>query len=126
MNNGVRTEQQHIEDAMDAADVAWWELEFPSGALKFSKKKTEMLGYEHDKFVHFTHFTVLIHEDDYESSMKAMSDHYSGKAEYYETTYRILHKNGEYITFHDKGKIVERTDDGFVVAGIVRKVNDVV
>lgn len=107
---------------MDAADVAWWELEFPSGALQFSKKKTDMIGYEPDAFVHYTHFTSLIHPDDQDDALKAMSDHYEGRAEFYETTYRIKHNDGHYVTFHDKGKVVEKSDDGFVVAGIVRKV----
>jgi PAS domain S-box-containing protein len=122
MEKGIRTPQEHIEDALIAADMAWWELEFPSGALRFSKHKTDMLGYNQEDFVHFTHFTSLIHPKDYDASMKAMSDHYNGDAEKYEVTYRIKTNDGSYIQFLDKGKIVERTDHGFVVAGIVQKV----
>lgn len=107
---------------MDAADVAWWELEFPSGALHFSRKKTDMIGYDAKDFVHFKHFTALIHPDDHDETMQAMRDHYEGRKQTYETTYRMKHKNGTYVTFHDKGKIVERNDDGFVVAGIIRLV----
>ncbi len=67
MQEGIRTPLEHIEDALGAADMAWWELEFPSGALRFSKHKTDMLGY-------------------------------------------------------DKGQVVERTDQGFIAAGIVQKI----
>lgn len=122
MKTGFRTTQQHIEDAMDAAEVAWWELEFPSGAMQFSRKKTDLIGEDAANFVHFTHFTDLIHPEDKDHTMQAMRDHYEGRAEFYETTYRIRHKAGHYVTFHDKGKVVERRDDGFVVAGIVQKV----
>lgn len=122
MDKGIRTPLEHVEEALVAADMAWWELEFPSGALRFSKNKTDMLGYDQKDFVHFTHFTNLIHPKDHDGSMKAMTDHYEGRAECYETTYRIKAGDGTYVTFHDKGKIVERSDDGFVIAGIVRKV----
>lgn len=123
MYAGIRTPLQHVEDALTAADMAWWELEFPSGALRFSRNKTDMLGYDAKDFVHFTHFTTLIHPKDYEPTMQAMRDHYEGKHELYETTYRIKHLNGHYVTFHDKGKIVEKNEHGFVVAGIVRRID---
>lgn len=119
---GIRSEVEHIEGALKAADMAWWSLEFPSGALSFSHYKTDMLGYDAKDFFHYTHFTNLIHPDDFDQAMKAMSDHYTGKAEMYDTVYRIEAKDGSYKTFHDKGKIVERNGDSFVVAGVVSKV----
>ena len=87
MKNGIRTPIQHVEDALTAADMAWWELEFPSGALRFSQNKTDMLGYDKESFVHFKHFTELIHPEDYDASMKAMKDHYEGRAEKYDVVY---------------------------------------
>lgn len=124
MKEGVKSLEEHIEEAHVAADMAWWELEFPSGALSFSKNKTDMLGYDKEDFVHLAHFTDLIHPKDYEKTMKAMKDHYEGRLDCYETKYRIKAKNGKYVLFHDKGKIVERSDSGIIVAGIVRKVSD--
>lgn len=125
MNTGIRSTVEHIEEALAAADMAWWSLEFPSGALSFSQKKTDMMGFDAKDFVHYKHFTDLIHPDDHDAAMRAMTDHYEGRAEYYETTYRIKHKDGHYITFHDKGKIVEKTESSFIVAGIVRQVESV-
>ncbi len=122
MNTGIRSELEHIEDALTAADMAWWELEFPSGALSFSKHKTDMLGYDEKDFSHYTHFTNLIHPDDHDASMKAMTDHYEGRKESYEVTYRIKAHDGSYITFLDRGRIVEKSSQGFVVAGVVQKV----
>lgn len=121
MQEGIRTPLEHVEGALVAADMAWWELEFPSGALRFSKNKTDMLGYDAKDFVHFTHFTDLIHPEDYDASMKAMTDHYEGRKDTYEVAYRIKASDGTYVRFYDKGQIVERTEHGFVVAGIVRK-----
>lgn len=122
MHDGVKTDREHIEGALTAADMAWWSLEFPSGALTFSRHKTDMLGYDAKDFVHFKHFTDLIHPDDQDATMQAMSDHYTGKSSVYESTYRIKAHDGKYIKFYDKGKIVERNGKSFIVAGIVSKV----
>ncbi len=123
MKTGIRSTVEHIEDALAAAEMAWWSLEFPSGALTFSRKKTDMIGYDADDFVHYSHFTDLIHPEDHDNTMQAMRDHYEGRAKFYETTYRIKHKDGHYVTFYDKGQIVERTEKTFIVAGIVQRVN---
>lgn len=122
MKEGVLNDADHIEGALEAANMAWWSLEFPSGALSFSRYKTDVLGYEADDFYHFTHFTELIHPEDKDDAMTAMTDHYTGKKDIYETTYRIKAKDGSYKTFYDKGKIVERNGESFVVAGVVTKV----
>ena len=123
MFTGIRTNEEHLEEALAAADMAWWSLEFPSGALTFSKKKTDMIGYDAKDFVHYKNFTDLVHKDDIDHTMQAMKDHYEGRAEYYETTYRMLHKDGHYVKFHDKGQIVERTESTFIVAGVIRRVD---
>lgn len=124
MNTGIRSTAEHIEEALNAADMAWWSLEFPSGALSFSKNKAEMIGFDAKDFVHYRHFTDLVHPEDVAHTMKAMKDHYEGRAQYYETTYRIQHKDGHYVTFHDKGKIVERTESTFIVAGVIERINE--
>lgn len=122
MKDGIRSDIEHLEGALAAADMAWWSLEFPSGALAFSRHKTDMLGYDANDFVHFTNFTDLIHPDDKDAAMKAMSDHYTGVEDVYETIYRIKAADGTYMKFLDKGKIVERNGNSFIVAGVVSKV----
>lgn len=113
-----------IEYALAAADVAWWEMEMPSGAIFFSSKKTEMLGYEKAEFFHYSHFTSLLHPDDYDETMRVMADHMAGKRSDYETIYRIKAKDGQYLTFYDKGKIVKKDGDEMKIVGIVMKVTD--
>lgn len=122
MKDGIKSDQEQIEAAMEAAGMAWWSLEFPSGALKFSRYKTDTLGYNAKDFFHFTHFTDLIHPNDKDAAMRAMTDHYTGKSKIYEVMYRIKASNGKYKKFHDKGKIVERLGDAFTVAGVVSEV----
>lgn len=111
--------EMKISDAMFSADMAWWEMELPSGAVFFHPNKASMLGYKPDKFVHYTHFTDLLHPDDYEQAMQAMRDHMTGKAKIYETKYRIKHADGTYRTFYDKGKIVQKRGDEIRIAGMV-------
>ncbi len=98
--------------AMDAANMAWWELDLVSGAVTFNKRKSEMLGYPKENFHHYRDFMDLVHPEDQSRVMYAMKGHMDGVFETYITDYRIMTKSGEYKWFHDTGSIVKRDAKG--------------
>jgi PAS domain S-box-containing protein len=119
MGYGDGNEIQKFETAMEATGLAWWWMELPSGVVFFSPNKAKMLGRKPEDFVHYKNFTDLVHPDDYPKIMQDMRNHLEDKAEIYETTYRIKHKNGDYIRFFDKGRIVGRKGKEVYLAGFV-------
>ena len=119
MRYGHGQEMEKFEIAMEAIGLAWWWMELPSGVLFSSPNKARMLGYEPEGFYHYTKFTELVHPDDLDRIMTDMRNHLDGKAEMYETSYRIRTKQGDYIRFFDRGKIVGKKDNEVIVAGFV-------
>jgi len=101
-----------INLAIDAVNMAWWELNLTNGAVIYHKRKAEMLGYEPDMFKHYQDFMNLVHPEDYERAMDAMRDHMSGKAQTYEVEYRIKTVQGNYLWFQDAGTITKRDENG--------------
>lgn len=110
--------------AMEAAGLAWWWMELPSGVVFFSPNKAKMIDRDPDDFVHYKNFTRLVHPDDYERMMQDMRDHLDGKTKLYETTYRIKDKKGAYRRFYDRGKIVGAKDGEIMLAGFVFDITD--
>lgn len=90
----------------------------------FGESKTNMLGFDEKDFKNFKDFTTLLHPDDYEKAMQDMRDHLEGKKDFYETDYRIKHKDGHYLHFYDCGQIVKKEGDNITVAGFVMKIDD--
>lgn len=120
-------ELQLLNDAMEASNAAWWIMELPSGVIFFHQNKIQNLGYnkkEIEKFTHYTSFTHLIHPDDHDMVMKAMSDYLAGKTENYEASYRIVGKDGKYHHHFDRGRIVARDGDTIVLSGVVVDIPD--
>ncbi len=101
-----------LESAMDAGNIAWWEMDCSTGNVLFSERKAQMLGYPAEQFSHYTDFTTLLHPDDSEPTMQAMRDHLSGLKKQYDVEYRIRTRDGGYRWFHDIGRIYEYTPDG--------------
>jgi PAS domain S-box-containing protein len=112
--------------AMNAGNMAWWEMDITTGSVVFDKLKTAMIGYASEKFKHYDDFMELVHPDDYDTLMNAMSRHLAGLVDKYEAEYRILHKSGTYKWFYDIGSITKRNSnkEPTQVVGIVIDISD--
>ncbi|HMA61380.1 MAG TPA: PAS domain-containing protein [bacterium] len=115
---------ERVEAGLKAGNLAWWELNFPSGQVTFDSRKAEMIGYSPEQFNNYTDFTDLIHPDDYERAMQAMRDHLDGKESTYEVEYRMKTSNGNYIWFRDLGNVVEKSDKKTRMVGIIEDINE--
>lgn len=124
MSFGHGQELSHLETAMEAAGLAWWWMELPSGAVFFSPNKTRMIGREHENFFHYNDFMKLVHPDDQDRIMQDMTNLIKGKVEKYETTYRIKAKDGSYRQFYDKGRMISQIGKEMNIAGIVFDITD--
>ena len=115
-----------FQSAMDAGNIAWWEMNFSTGNIICHENKARMLGYQPENFTHYTDFTKLLHPNDYEPAMQAMRDHLVGKIPRYEIEYRIKTADGNYRWFRDIGAISEYDDSGkpLNVTGIVIDITD--
>lgn len=115
-----------LELAMDIANMAWWQMELPSGNVFFNSRKAEVLGYTPDKFKHYTDFTNLLHPEDYEKTMNAMINHLNGLAERYEVEYRILTKDGNYKWLYDIGAVSKRNNESgeMLITGFVLDITE--
>ncbi len=97
-----------IEAGLRAGNLAWWEMEIPSGKVTFDERKVDMIGFPAEMFRTYEDFTNLIHADDYSRVMQAMRDHLEGKKDLYEAEYRMKTSSGNYKWFRDVGAIVEK------------------
>jgi PAS domain S-box-containing protein len=124
----MKTVQERLTSAMKAGNLAWWEMDLPSGTVRYNDNKIQMMGYTAEEFhaEHYSDFTNLIHPDDYEKTMQAMRDHLEGKKERYEVDYRIKTKEGKWLYFHDRGTITQRDAKGkpAKMTGIVVDISD--
>jgi len=112
--------------AMQGGNMAWWEMDVPTGNVTFDKHKVEMLGYPPENFTHYKDFTILVHPLDYEKIMNAMRGHLEGTLDKYEAEYRILASSGEFIWFYDYGSVVKKDAKGnpLICTGFVYNITD--
>lgn len=105
-------------------EATWWQMELPSRNVIFGDAKAEMLGFPSENFQSYQDFTNLVHPDDQEKIMQDMRDHLEGKKEFYETSYRIKTKKGDYLRFYDFGKVISNEKGKIVAMGFVWKIQE--
>jgi len=116
--------KERLENAMRTGNLAWWEMDLPSGEVRFNDRKADMLGYSPEMFEHYTDFTDLLHPEDHDRAMQAMRDHLDGDKERYEVVYRIEKKDGSYKWFRDVGAITEEKGEHKKVTGVVIDIDE--
>ena len=106
-----------------AGNLGQWIWYFDQNKVLFNEKKVTNIGYHPKEIgqVGFEFFTNKLHPDDYEAVMQNMRDHLSGQTEAYEVEYRILHKDGYYVWYYDRGVVTKKDEHGapLILQGIV-------
>lgn len=121
-----------IREAPESNQFAWWEWDIRANVVTASRRKVEMIGYDHDDFAAagYEAYTNLLHPEDYERTMDAMRAHLEGRAALYQVDYRIRARDGAYVWYMDRGAVVQRGTESepLVLRGVVlnlgRKLHD--
>ncbi len=73
-----------------------------------------MAGYEYEELAQLTDLTwdQLTHPDDLGESRQKLQKCIDGETDYYECELRTKHKDGHWIWLEDKGKVIERDENG--------------
>ncbi len=105
--------EQRLEMALSGADLGLWDWHIPSHHVTFNERWAEMLGYRMDEIgPDISTWERIIHPDDMPLIDSALQRHFRGETPFYETEHRLRHKDGHWIWVLDRGKVMERAEDG--------------
>jgi len=105
--------EQRLELALSGADLGLWDWHIPSGNVTFNARWAEMLGYRLGEIrPHVSSWEKLVHPDDQPIISNALQRHFRGETPFYETEHRVRHKDGHWVWVLDRGKVMERAEDG--------------
>ena len=109
----LRKIKNRLSCVIDGSNDGFWDWDVPSGHVKFSRRWASMLGYDLGELEpHVSTWQRMLHPDDLARTMAAVEDHLRGETEQYETEHRVRRRDGRWIWVLDRGKVVERAEDG--------------
>jgi PAS domain S-box-containing protein len=111
----LRESEERLRLAFDGAQEGVWDWNLETGAVVYSPRWKQMLGYEEDEIEpHVREWERLLHPDDMPAA-RALNESVQKGAPNYEGEFRLRHKDGRYIHVLSRGFPVRREPGGAVV-----------
>ena len=105
--------------ALASAGQGVWDMDLRKGGTTYSATWVKMLGYEkHELDGDPDRWLTMIHPDDKEVVAEADRAHLEGKTPFFEAEFRMRHKDGHWIWILDRGKALERDENGQLIRAI--------
>ncbi|MFN4104287.1 MAG: PAS domain S-box protein, partial [Tepidimonas sp.] len=106
--------RQRLESLIWGTDLATWEWDMASDALRVNERWATSLGYRRAQLEPITRATWrdLLHPADLPRHEEALQRHLNGAADLYEVEVRARHRDGRWIWILDRGRVVERDEVG--------------
>lgn len=115
-NEALSASHEKLQLAMRCSGVGLWEWNPTTGETWVDERWREMLGYTVEEIKPTVEsWSDKLHPDDMEECLNRLWAHIEGQTEFYESTHRMRHKDGHWITVKDVGSVTERDSDGRVV-----------
>ncbi len=103
----LKISQERFDLAMKGSNDGIWDRELINETVYYSERWKGMLGFTDSEFPNnIKAFEERIHPDDYEKVMNNFHNHLNRKSDFYESKFRIKHKDGHYIWINDRGKAI--------------------
>jgi len=118
------SERRKAEKSLEESEARWkfalegagdgvWDWNAQTNRVFFSRQWKEMLGYREEEVGDtLDEWENRIHPEDRESCFADLEAHLSGKTPFYKNEHRVKCKGGEYKWILDRGKVIERANDG--------------
>ena len=111
----LRESEERLRLAFAGAQEGVWDWNLETGAVMYSPRWKEMLGYADDEIEsHVRAWERLLHPDD-RPRAEALNDAVTRGQRTYEEELRLRHKNGHYVTVLTRGLPIRRDGNGPVV-----------
>lgn len=111
-NNELTETGQRLQLALDASNIGLWDWNLRTGDT-FHSNFDRLLGYNPQKIRNFVgDLEPLVHPEDFPRIRRAMVEHFKGRTDHYQVTYRIKHANGTWRWLEDEGRVVEWNPQG--------------
>jgi PAS domain S-box-containing protein len=111
----LRESEERLTLAFAGAQEGVWDWNFETGAVVYSPRWKQMLGYEGDEIEpHVRAWERLLHPDDMPRAQE-LNEELKRGAQSYEGEFRLRHKDGHYVHVLSRGYPVRREPGGPVV-----------
>ena len=104
--NDLQEREEQLSLAVQAANIGFFDRNLVTGETHLSPEWKRQLGYEEDEIRNDDlEWEIRLHPEDKEKTIDRINAVFEGSDHFYETTFRLKHKNGTYRWILSRGSI---------------------
>lgn len=105
----LRSKHVQHELAIQGTRIAVWDYDLKNNRVYINERWAEIIGYSIEELepVRLETWENLVAEEDFKETNRQVQEHLNGKTDYYDTQFRMRHKDGHYVWVHSRGKVFE-------------------
>jgi len=106
--------EEQLALAIEGSGVGLWDWYVQTGKVEYDERWAEIAGYTLAELspLSIDTWVRLCHPDDLPRSDALLKEHFEKRSPMYECELRVRHKDGHWVWVLDRGKVVERDEDG--------------
>lgn len=105
----IKLENLKLDMLLEASNIGAWEWNLYTNETKFNAMWAKLIGYELYELepLNLDTWKKHTHPHDLEQALIAIDNFLKGETPYYESVFRMRHKNGHYVWVKDVGQVIE-------------------
>jgi PAS domain S-box-containing protein len=109
----IQEAEERWRFALDASNQAAWDWNMQTNEVIYSGSYKRLYGFERDELKNnLSDWEQRIHPEDRKRMEGAIEEHIASDNPYYESTYRLQVKNGDYKWIMARGKLLSKDSEG--------------
>lgn len=110
----LRASEEGLDMVLKGTDVGTWDWNVQTGEVVFNERWATMIGHTLADLgpANIDAWWQRTHPDDVKNCEARLAAHFRGDTTQYRSEYRLKHREGHWVWFEDRGKVVSRTADG--------------
>ncbi|NUU33592.1 EAL domain-containing protein [Pseudomonas sp. C2B4] len=114
-NQALSKSEARLALALKASELGLWDWNLQTDEVHHTHIQ-ELFGLEPEYVTAMLrHLKPRLHPEDLPALRRALVDHLKGRTEDYQVEYRVRHGDGHWVWIEDRGRAVERADNGRVI-----------
>lgn len=109
----LKVYEERFKFAQEASTSGVWDWDLRTNKVFYSSQSMKILDLiSLDVFDSPERWDEIVHPDDLEKYYSDIQDHFENRTPFYENYHRVLTSTGKYIWILDRGKVIERDNNG--------------
>lgn len=114
-NQALSKSEARLALALKASELGLWDWNLQTDEVHHTQIQ-ELFGLEPDQVTALLrHLKPRLHPEDLPALKRALVEHLKGRTEDYQIEYRVRHGDGHWVWIEDRGRAVERAENGRVI-----------